>query len=114
MVVTVTYLTAYVPLHGIMGSSVGILATVPVVMAGLMLGVGGGFVAGALALAGNGLLETALGADLADWGASGGVLGGGAAVLVGTVTGYLRDLSSSAALERDTGQIAQTSDCGAC
>src|SRR5712692_7197950 len=50
------YVLAFLPLSGLLGSSAAALATLPVMVAGWLLGTGGGLLAGALTIPLNTLL----------------------------------------------------------
>jgi hypothetical protein len=112
------YALTYVLLSPAIGSQAGILATLPVVLAGWLLGLRGGLLVALLAVFLNALLVIGLlDTTLQEWGRMGGLLGSAAMVLIGGITGWLRDLTAMAAREatrrRQAGAGRQRKRCGA-
>ena len=98
--VALAYGLAYVPLYRAIGGGTGALAVVPVLTAGWLLGWRGGLLAGILAFpAHTSLILILSNAGWVDWLARGGGLGSAALVLVGLVSGWLRDLTRRATRE---------------
>ena len=92
---TIVYVLVYMPLAILFGNAAGILAVVPVIVAGWTLGRRAGLLAGILSFPVTSLLVLLL-SDLEwrDWVGGGGVLGTGALILVGGVVGHLTDLKA--------------------
>ena len=98
--VYVGYLVGYAPLHSVIGNAAGIFITVPVMVAGLVLGVKGGLIAGLASLPINLMLVITTNADWGEWLAGeGSTVGTATEVVVGAVTGLLRDLRLQAEME---------------
>ena len=98
--VYVGYLVAYAPLHSVIGNAAGIFITAPVMGARLVLGVKGGLTAGLASLPINLMLVVTTNADWREWLAGGGsTVGSATEVVVGAVTGLLRDLRLQAEVE---------------
>jgi signal transduction histidine kinase len=107
------YVVAYVLASPALGSQTSILVVLPVVLGGWLLGSRGGLLVGLLAIALNTVLVSVIrDASLQEWARAGGLLGSAALLLVGGVTGWLRDLKAEAARavirqEAAQGQIIQ-------
>ena len=95
------YALTFIPLHAELGPGIVSLSVVPVDLAGWLLGLRVGLVAGAMAFPMNTLLlglEEAAELNTVIWG---GAVAGSAALMVGAVAGTLRD-----ATERLHGELA--------
>lgn len=97
---TAAYVLAYGRLDPVFGNAAGIWVTLPVLMAAWFFGARLGLVAGLLAFSINSLLIVFVAdRDWTEWVSHGGLLGGGAEVMVGFVVGLLRDLRTTAVTE---------------
>ena len=96
---TITYLVAYFPLRSLIGEGAAIAATLPVVVAGSLLGLWAGLISGLLHLPLNLLLSAAAGISASESLMGSSLLGHAALVLVGAAVGRLRDLRE--ALEQE-------------
>ena len=89
----VAYALVYAPAYDILGRSVTALTVLPVVSAALAYGIRGGLLASLVAVVLNGLLSDLFaGTSWQEWLLRGGALSSGSLILVGVVTGRLRDL----------------------
>ncbi len=99
----VAYALIYAPAYDILGRSVTVLTVLPVVAAALAYGIRGGLLASLVAVILNGLLSDIFAeGSWQEWLLRGGALSSGSLVLVGVVTGRLRDLQ-----EKINGQLYQ-------
>ncbi len=99
----VAYALIYAPAYDILGRSVTVLTVLPVVAAALAYGIRGGLLASLVAVILNGLLSDIFAeGSWQEWLLRGGALSSGSLVLVGVVTGRLRDLQ-----EKINGQLDQ-------
>ena len=90
----VVYVVVYTLLSPALGSDTAILATLPIVMAGVFFGLRGGLLAGILALPLNvSLVQLAADMSWSDWVRQDGALVTVTLILVGTLTGWLRDIN---------------------
>ncbi len=97
------YALIYAPAYDILGRSVTVLTVLPVVAAALAFGIRGGLLASLVALVVNGLLSDIFAeGSWQEWLLRGGALSSASLVLVGVVTGRLRDLQ-----ERINTQLGQ-------
>ena len=96
---TITYLVAYFPLSSLIGEGAAIAATLPVVVAGSLLGLWAGLISGLLHLPLNLLLSATAGISASESLMGSNLLGHAALVLVGAAFGRLRDLRE--ALEQE-------------
>lgn len=89
----VAYALIYAPAYDILGRSVTVLTVLPVVAAALAFGIRGGLIASLVAVVLNGLLSDIVAeGSWQEWLLRGGALSSGSLLLVGVVTGRLRDL----------------------
>lgn len=99
----VAYALIYAPAYDILGRSVTVLTVLPVVAAALAFGIRGGLLASLVAVIMNGLLSDLFAeGSWQEWLLRGGALSSASLVLVGVVTGRLRDLQ-----ERINRQLSQ-------
>ena len=100
-------------LHAALGPSTGLLLTLPVLLAGWLYGFRAGLVSslGGVALA-SWFSATISDIGFGDWLAKGGALGSAALVMVGLVTGRLRDMSVAVRESEDQFRslVAQAAD----
>ena len=92
--VIAAYAVAYLVLDGVIGNSVGILATFPVAIGAWWFGLRGGLLTALLLFPLNVALVKLHDQSLYAWLSQGGILGHGGLVVVGVVIGRQRDLGA--------------------
>ena len=101
------YVAAFGPLHGLLDAHAGVLAFVPVVTAGAMVGTWGGAISGVAAVPAT-LIAAWLASvpmAIAAWTSGPALVGAAAMLVVGTAVGRIRDLGERAG--RETARRAQ-------
>lgn len=107
--IAVAYALIYAPAYDVLGRSVTVLTVLPVVAAALAFGIRGGLLASLVAVIVNSLLSDMFAeGSWQEWLLRGGALSSASLVLVGVVTGRLRDLQER--INRQLGQLRQVQE----